>query len=87
MAEREKGRVALRTLLARRVPDEVASAFTNDQLDVLLDRGYTNETYLAGLQPEDLPDPRFLAAVRNLLLLTYRGQAGKPSLWPWSFQV
>ena len=77
MADPERQRAALRKLLASRVPEEAASTFTNEQIDALLAAGYSNQTFLAGLQLEDLPNPPFLPAVRNLLLRTYGSQTGK----------
>ena len=70
--ERQRRRAALRSLLADRVPEEAAKSFTDEQIDALLAAGYCNETFLAGLQLEDLPDPPFLPAVRS--------QAGKVHL-------
>ena len=81
MADPEQQRAALRSVLAKRVPEEAASTFADEQIDALLDNGYHNETFLAGLQLGDLPNPPFLPAVRNLLLRTYGSQTGKVHLW------
>ena len=78
MADRQEERAILRSLLSQRIPEEADIALTDVQVDTLLDAGYTNETLLAGLQREDLPESTFLPAVRNLLLRLFATQAGKP---------